>query len=90
MSHHCIASIICLRSSDLLYSMLDHVSYFRSLEENKKALVQSKRRLANAIVNDDEALVWKKSLCDQLQLLVEDSNRGRTQKLIFISENYLL
>jgi hypothetical protein len=41
-------------------------------------------------VNDDEAMVWKRSLCDQLQLLVEDSNRGRTQKLIFISENYLL
>ncbi len=43
----------------------------------------------SATLTVEEASQWKKSLCDQLQLLVEDANRERSQRLRFVANNYL-
>lgn len=41
-------------------------------------------------IQEEELSVCRKSLCDQLQLLVEDSNRGRSQKLMFVAEHFIV
>jgi hypothetical protein len=41
-------------------------------------------------MREDEASNFKSRLCDQLHLLVEDSNRGRAQKLLYVADHFLL
>jgi hypothetical protein len=45
------------------------------LEESKRDLEFARRRLEQARVSNEETTLWKNALCDQLHLLVRDSNR---------------
>jgi hypothetical protein len=47
----------------------------RALEESKRDLEFARRRLEQARVSNEETTLWKNALCDQLHLLVRDSNR---------------
>lgn len=47
----------------------------REMEEQRKAVDLALARLLAIRDRQEEAAQWKKALCDQLQLLVEDSNR---------------
>jgi hypothetical protein len=47
----------------------------RALEDSRTGLEFARRRLEQARVNHEETSLWKNSLCDQLHLLVRDSNR---------------
>jgi len=60
----------------------------RALEDAKRDLEFARRRLQQARESNEETVLWKNSLCDQLHLLVRDSNRGRSQKLMYVAENY--
>jgi hypothetical protein len=48
---------------------------YRALEDSRTGLEFARRRLEQARVNHEETTLWKNSLCDQLHLLVRDSNR---------------
>mmetsp|Transcript_15050 Transcript_15050/g.15172 ORF Transcript_15050/g.15172 Transcript_15050/m.15172 type:complete len:157 (-) Transcript_15050:165-635(-) len=60
-----------------------------------RALMRARRHLAKAVelkqsaqVEDEEIREWKRKLCEQLQLQVEETNRGRSLKLQYIAEKY--
>lgn len=62
----------------------------KTLETHKKNLEIADKNLLQSHEKEEEMNQWRKSLCDQLQLLVEDSNRGRSLKLLYISETYIV
>jgi hypothetical protein len=66
------------------------VNVHRLLQEAKENHAIGKTNLAAIKVDLDEASEWKKRLCDQFQLLVEDANRGRKQKLQFLTESFMI
>ena len=61
----------------------------RAIAVTETRLTEAYTWLDAATTSLDEASQWKKSLCDQLQLLVEDTNRGRSQRLQHVANNYL-
>jgi hypothetical protein len=62
----------------------------RALSETERVLGQQERLLLHLSMREDEASNFKSRLCDQLHLLVEDSNRGRAQKLLYVADHFLL
>jgi len=60
----------------------------RSLEYSQEGLQMAQQRLEQAQLTNEEAQKWKNSLCAQLHLLIKDSNRGRSQKLLYVSETF--
>jgi len=60
----------------------------KSLDAAKKHLKDASHAKQMALLADEEAKEWKESLCEQFQLLVQDSNRCRSQKLLYIAETY--
>lgn len=61
----------------------------RSFTTTQTNLQRAHEWYDSASLTVEEASQWKKSLCDQLQLLVEDTNRGRSQRLQHVANNYL-
>ncbi len=57
---------------------------YRRKEESQRLLAQRRRELEHAQLQEEELAESKKSLCDQLQLLVEDSNRSVSLSIIAI------
>eukprot|EP01039_Chlorochromonas_danica_P007738 gene7738-8549_t len=60
----------------------------RACESCRREVDQVARALRSAWELAEESSLRKKTLCDQLQLLVEDSNRGRSQKLLFVANHF--
>jgi hypothetical protein len=61
----------------------------RSFASTESNLQRAYEWYNSAALTLDEAKQWNKSLCDQLQLLVEDTNRHRSQKLQHVANNYI-
>lgn len=62
----------------------------RAMNVTETRLTEAYTWLDAATTSLDEASHWKKSLCDQLQLLVEETNRRRSQKLQAVANNFLV
>jgi hypothetical protein len=62
----------------------------RALSETERILDQQERLLLHLSLREEEANDFKSRLCDQLHLLVEDSNRGRAQKLLYVADHFLI
>ena len=61
----------------------------RAMTVTESRLTDAYTWLNAATTSLDEASQWKKSLCGQLQLLVEETNSRRSQKLQFVVNNFL-
>eukprot|EP01033_Poteriospumella_lacustris_P009778 gene9778-7000_t len=62
----------------------------RVIAETERLLRRGRQLLSDLQVKQDEAAHFKSRLCDQLHLLVEDSNRGRSQKLLYVADHYII
>ena len=60
----------------------------RALARAKKRLMHTTQLKATAIQALEDAVAWKCTLCEQLQLLVQDANKKRSQRLQYITSTY--
>ena len=60
----------------------------RKLNQASNAEDEARRRVAAASVELEEMKEHKRSLCDQLQLVVETANRERSAKLAAVADKY--
>lgn len=73
------------RSKKILKKIKTYKSELQASQLHLHAAMEKKQTL---VVADEEARQWKESLCFQFQQLVQDANRGRYQKLLYIAESY--